>query len=906
MANVFQEDQEEQMPKSLRRRERQLEDPGSESEQDYNIDTVADEDDEEIDSDEAFNEEDEQLYESFKFSGSTKKEDKQSSKTKATSKQKRKEINLNEDMNGSQGSSDKEYEDGEDYMDISDMLGSGSASAGTKQPSTKIASDDDDDVEGSNDDEDTSEDEDADSQEDSAADDSDDVDDEEVEDFDESKLDQLDNFIDGLSRKRKADDEASTIRKRYIPERTEAYNESEFNLTARDREGNVSKLGFEDMFKSLEGANELSDVRKTLQDLEKGGRKGKHQQPLSAPLSKRMQDRIDREAAYEETKAEVTKWQPTIKKNREADHLVFPMNEEKLVASSNNVLAADHQPTTELEKKIDGILRQSGVKEADIAEEEELALNKLTPEEVEARRKELRLMRSLMFREEEKAKRVAKIKSKTYRKIHKKERERTKLGMDALMELDPEQAEREQLKAEQARAKERMTMRHKNTGKWAKQMKRFGDAEEGSQQAITEQLQRGEDLRRKIQGMSEDDSDRSVSDEEELLAVDAKATAMLQLQELEAEEEKPVAKGVFAMKFMQDAMQRQKRDTQKAVDDFVEELEEGDVDQEANVSSAPTARKGIMSFGAASSGAPVDENDDDPVAIKQTSKVVKTSGPMSIDGRKPKHVGKKASDASETLVEGRADGITNPWLAAVEDAVNNQGTRSDSATKSKDKASKAATKLKKRQKASAAAAEEVMIDTNKVITSKVVGNGIVLGGGESDDEDEEVDPTSQMQHKAKTTLSQRELVKAAFANDDVVNEFEVEKQRVIDEDAPKDEDIFLPGWGSWGGKGAKKSKSKKPIIKHTPGIDASKRKDAKLAHVIINEKKDKKAAKYLTDRVPHPFESWAQYERTLSAPIGGEWNTRATFQAATKPRVISKIGKVIEPLSVRVASDNSK
>jgi U3 small nucleolar RNA-associated protein 14 len=47
-------------------------------------------------------------------------------------------------------------------------------------------------------------------------------------------------------------------------------------------------------------------------------------------------------------------------------------------------------------------------------------MNHLSPEEVANRRKELRQMRDLMFRNERKAKRIAKIKSKTYRRIRRK------------------------------------------------------------------------------------------------------------------------------------------------------------------------------------------------------------------------------------------------------------------------------------------------------------------------------------------------------------------------------------------------------------------------------------------------------------------------------------------------------
>jgi U3 small nucleolar RNA-associated protein 14 len=46
-------------------------------------------------------------------------------------------------------------------------------------------------------------------------------------------------------------------------------------------------------------------------------------QPLSAPLHQRQQDRVDREAAYEATKEEVQKWAPTMKRIKEVRQSLF-------------------------------------------------------------------------------------------------------------------------------------------------------------------------------------------------------------------------------------------------------------------------------------------------------------------------------------------------------------------------------------------------------------------------------------------------------------------------------------------------------------------------------------------------------------------------------------------------------
>lgn len=79
--------------------------------------------------------------------------------------------------------------------------------------------------------------------------------------------------------------------------------------------------------------------------------------------------------------------------------------------------------------------------------------------------------------------------------------------------------------------------------------------------------------------------------------------------------------------------------------------------------------------------------------------------------------------------------------------------------------------------------------------------------------------------------------------------------------------------GSWAGKGAKKAKNARKFIKKIDGVDASERKDAKMNHVIISERKDKKAAKYMLKDLPFPYTSAAQHEHKLRTPMGPEWST---------------------------------
>jgi len=82
------------------------------------------------------------------------------------------------------------------------------------------------------------------------------------------------------------------------------------------------------------------------------------------------------------------------------------------------------------------------------------------------------------------------------------------------------------------------------------------------------------------------------------------------------------------------------------------------------------------------------------------------------------------------------------------------------------------------------------------------------------------------------------------------------------------------------------------LIKKIAGVDNTSRADYKKAHVIISERRDKKAAKYLVKELPFPYTSHAQYARSMDMPIGAEWNTRVGFQRGTLPRVVKKASRL--------------
>ncbi|KAJ3064788.1 U3 small nucleolar RNA-associated protein 14 A, partial [Rhizoclosmatium hyalinum] len=319
----------------------------------------------------------------------------------------------------------------------------------------------------------------------------------------------------------------------------------------------------------------------------------------AAPLPTRIQDRIGREAAYEASKKEIEKWQGIIQKNRKADQLDFStttFGESASAVVSSAALVSQFKPQTDMEQEIAKILQDSALNEKKQMELEDLEMNKLSPEEIAAKRQELVRLRSLAFYAEQKAKKVAKIKSKTYRKIHKKDAMRKaakegsgEMSLEELNELDPEAAREKAEKLHTDRIKERMTLKHKSTGKWARKMLSRGDRDDETRQALMDQLNQSQTLTRKIAGLeSDEDSDAlNESDTEDALASSRQRLADLEDQiGLDLEKAVP-KKGLYAMKFMQRGLEKQMKESREMLAEARRELEEEGVGYDSDEDDAP-------------------------------------------------------------------------------------------------------------------------------------------------------------------------------------------------------------------------------------------------------------------------------------------------------------------------------
>lgn len=255
------------------------------------------------------------------------------------------------------------------------------------------------------------------------------------------------------------------------------------------------------------------------------------------------------------------------------------------------------------------------------------------------------------------------------------------------------------------------------------------------------------------------------------------------------------------------------------------------------------------------------------------------------------------SDLKETNDDTAAD-MQNPWLLPIEaeertlvaGRVPDRAKSSDHgrAVKLGNKIRKTLNKANKKTSGNSDYEDHVEVGAKRMIDNS----------DDDDDQPSEQEAEDMVIPKPKKKidfLSQRELIQLAFASDHVVEkEFKKEKKAQVKEDAPQEQDLTLPGWGSWSDN---KRPAKRRFIQKLAGIDPSKRQDKSLNHVIINEKRDKKlVSKYKTTEIPFPYQSKEQYEAMMRNPAGKEWNTELMHREFVKPRITTKAGKVIHPI----------
>lgn len=647
------------------------------------------------------------------------------------------------------------------------------------------------------------------------------------------------------------------------------------------------KATLDQLLEGLEGARGFGD----LQTVYKHGLT----QPTAPPVP--HADKLQRKVHYELQSDAVSEFQTAVNSNRVAETLDFrPEGSRILITRDDRV--DQFEPTTDFELKIHDALSKlhDGEREED---DDDLGDANVDFETLRERQKQLSKMRSLMFAYEQKRHHMKKIKSKTYRRIRKRQRQKESEGM----------AEEKQLREQQEldRMKERATLTHKNTSKWAKRiLKKKHGVDVNTRRALSAQLQRSADLRAKLTHEGDDET----GDEEDLAAV---AKDILNDGEEDKEHNES---GIFSMKFMKKGAEKQREQAKKEARELLAELEATNEDTAASDTEDPiaaqpkkdlskaskkemtsllkdgemmvTARKYGPGAVVATAGVVLSENVSSP---EQTTEHVTTldSG-LASNSVKRKKMSNTSQKMPKSPKSARVERSENPWLAA---AGEKKETKSSTPKKSKtskhpkgsfvdvDRAVDLVHSTPDETKTTASAPEDSILESNET--------------------------------KAITLLTQEELIEKAFAtlnDEEIEKEFAEEKQAVQErETAPKKKKTkdmtSSSGWGSWTGKGAKPTKRRFKFPKgfEPPPPQKQKRKcqDSSKPHVILSQKRVKKTAdKYMLTEIPYPFTSREEYERSLAGGIGPEWNVTSSFKAMTRPEIYTRAGKIIQPISKKM------
>ena len=729
----------------------------------------------------------------------------------------------------------------------------------------------------------------------------------------------------------------------------------------------------------------------------------KKAKPDAVPLPRVVNERIERKAAYETTKEDISKWQPIVKENREKPTLNFvgverdKMHRKKTLAAINT----DFVPENDFEKEIMRHLREANALTGqDVERAEDLALNELTPEEARERRARLAKMRNLLFKHEMKAKRVKAIKSKTFHRHNRKTgamkvidgETGEEIGDDdaALEGLDPDNSA--EAKREYLRAQERMLLKHKNTSRWAKRAIKKGLAHlPGTKEAIAEQLRIGQELKRKIgiggeRGASRDDDDDEYSTDAESDSDDdapgvvgggaaggdvndrRRALAKAKLRTMQAIEEGAAGAeeegGLFALPFMARHMKKKREEAEEEAKQLLKEIEraEREAAREAGGSDDDDDAYGRNGqndegfgggLGDGDWGKGAERFEDDDGAGQRRSRIVSFGGDVGggMGGGMgggggpslPKEGQKKPNEGSDSENDGPPDGDDDDDTVAVDGG--NEARMKRGANRAARRAAAAgepgnplaaaqvpeiaptqkqnfpsATVHQSEVKELTAAAKKSGSALKARMAARASGRGAVVvtaGGGapadrkidmamdrgDDDDDDEYADARNHPASNGIANLSQRDLLSRAFAGDDVVGEFEADKNAEVTDELPKvDVPKQMPGWGGWADVQARRGPPKwqleaerKARAEQRKALKA--RRDANLKHVVISERYDKKVAGFNVEHVPHGFDSKAVYEGSMRTPLGPDANTDKSFRDLTRPKVLVNAGAVIRPMT---------
>ncbi|NWV33046.1 UT14A protein, partial [Grantiella picta] len=696
-------------------------------------------------------------------------------------------------------------------------------------------------------------------------------------------------------------------RRRKLAERSEASGQmSEFNVTCK---GAGEKLVLSELLQPIHPKSTLGSVRKELARV-------KQKAAVELPLSKEEAKRVVREAAYVTTSKDVGKWQQVVLQNRRAEQLVFPLRQDIATVTPLERVTSAWKARTPLEQEIFGLLHktQQPITDPLLTPEERASLQAMSLEEAQRRRAELQKARAVQSYYEAKARRAKRIKSKKYHRMLKKSRRRQALKeFEQLHKSDPEAALAQLEELEKLRMQERMSLKHQNKGKWAKSRAIMAKYDLEARKAMQEQLARNKELMQKVQ---------VEPPEEELCEVPEEDTMALPMPP-GADAANPWMLGKPSGPAPEPEAQEAPRDgtvpdAVESKDEMEEEEEEQLSEEEALLQDFEQKRRARQEW----TGSPEGHGEE-----------LKAPGCVGWDDHfYPQHVG---ADETEAGAEQPRDSPTPPVCA--EELGNSPvppvcakelvSVGPPPLAQEQLLLSEQLCRVQTMEDLESLAKEELVEEQEKLVAPRAGKQAQWQEEGRAGDRHTKKTPVKRkiisleavldgkpqkmdcpslpvVVEEEEGGIEQHGMITEAFAGDDVVADFRREKRKAEEATKPKPVNLVLPGWGEWGGTGLKPSarKVKRFLMKPPP---APPRKDQHLPHVIMSEKRNIHAAAQQVSELPFPFERHQQFEQSMRTPVGPTWNTQRAFQKLTAPRVVTRAGHIIQPISAEDVPDTA-
>ncbi|XP_034741039.1 U3 small nucleolar RNA-associated protein 14 homolog A [Etheostoma cragini] len=679
-------------------------------------------------------------------------------------------------------------------------------------------------------------------------------------------------------------------RKKKLGERSEAAIQmSEFTVNA---EGEGDKIDLSDLIGTMEKTSAVpAKAKKQLKNLQRSIK------TIECPLSKQETQRIQRDVAFQKAATEVARWKGIIKQNQRAEQLVFPLNQEPSGPKPLERVVTGWKAQTPLEQEVFALLsaNKQPIHDPILTPTEEASMRAMSLEEAKIRRAELQKARALQSYYEAKARRERKIKSKKYHKVQNKAKRKDFVKQfDEMVKSDPAAALEELNKMELSRMQERMSLKHQNSGKWAKSKAIMAKYDEGARKAMQQQLEVNKELTQKLVTSLNDKEEEEEEEEDPEVLPDFVNDA-----ERGLDSSNPWMRG----KLSEDPTEKDLSDTvvfiaegpgaggNAVVEEEEEEEEVEETEEEALLREFDSRRKLRQAQETdiiipESKTAEADDPDASDKEEEELSKFTSLFQGIADSRREAEAERAEATadtshmDTSAQLEEGlmRIRTLEEVELLSQEESATDIApvqSQQSPATENLATATPKTGKNRKRKRG---------IELKKVLTkeTKVIQVPLAPTIEDTEDSDEKMD--------------QRGLIKEAFAGDDVISDFLKDKKKQEDAGKPKVVDLTLPGWGEWGGTNLNPSRNKRKRfrIKAAP---PPRRKDQHLPSVIMSEKRNSSITLHQVNSLPFPFENHTQFESSIRSPLGRTWNTERTVKKISMPKVLTQLGAIIEPMA---------